>query len=77
MILLISMLVLHWAERVQWTLGLHRIAHQSVTINLYFCLSQKKKGGKKDTKIPARPKASDNDAASTPQKSRLPLRCQN
>ncbi|XP_030298726.1 kinesin-like protein KIF11 [Sparus aurata] len=38
---------------------------------------KKKKGGKKDTKIPARPKASDNDAASTPQKSRLPLRCQN
>ncbi|XP_042357940.1 kinesin-like protein KIF11 [Plectropomus leopardus] len=37
---------------------------------------KQKKGGKKETKIPARPKATENEA-STPQKSRLPLRCQN
>ncbi|XP_056251671.1 kinesin-like protein KIF11 isoform X2 [Seriola aureovittata] len=37
----------------------------------------KKKGGKKETKIPSRPKGLENEAASTPQKSRLPLRCQN
>ncbi|XP_047458561.1 kinesin-like protein KIF11 isoform X2 [Mugil cephalus] len=37
----------------------------------------KKKGGKKETKIPSRPKASENEATATPQKSRLPLRCQN
>ncbi|KAK2921541.1 kinesin-like protein KIF11 isoform X1 [Channa argus] len=37
---------------------------------------KQKKGGKKETKIPARPKASENEA-STPQRSRLPLRCQN
>ncbi|KAM9345205.1 kinesin-like protein KIF11 [Symphorus nematophorus] len=38
---------------------------------------KQKKGGKKESKIPARSKASENEAASTPQKSRLPLRCQN
>ncbi|XP_041644620.1 kinesin-like protein KIF11 isoform X2 [Cheilinus undulatus] len=37
----------------------------------------KKKGGKKETKIPSRQKVSENEAPSTPQKSRLPLRCQN
>ncbi|XP_067466910.1 kinesin-like protein KIF11 isoform X2 [Thunnus thynnus] len=36
----------------------------------------KKKGGK-ETKIPSRPKVAENEATSTPQKSRLPLRCQN
>uniref|UniRef100_A0A671W7P3 Kinesin family member 11 n=1 Tax=Sparus aurata TaxID=8175 RepID=A0A671W7P3_SPAAU len=45
--------------------------------NLVFNESKRVPFFKKDTKIPARPKASDNDAASTPQKSRLPLRCQN
>ncbi|XP_023259936.1 kinesin-like protein KIF11 [Seriola lalandi dorsalis] len=38
---------------------------------------KQKKGGKKETKIPSRPKGLENEAASTPQKSRLPLRCQN
>ncbi|XP_070697514.1 kinesin-like protein KIF11 [Pempheris klunzingeri] len=38
---------------------------------------KQKKGGKKESKIPSRPKASENEATSTPQKSRLPLRCQN
>ncbi|XP_051274007.1 kinesin-like protein KIF11 [Dicentrarchus labrax] len=38
---------------------------------------KQKKGGKKESKIPARSKASENEAALTPQKSRLPLRCQN
>uniref|UniRef100_UPI0037E83C87 kinesin-like protein KIF11 n=1 Tax=Semicossyphus pulcher TaxID=241346 RepID=UPI0037E83C87 len=38
---------------------------------------KQKKGSKKETKIPSRPKASENEAPSTPQKSRLPLRCQN
>uniref|UniRef100_A0AAX7V7N6 Kinesin-like protein n=1 Tax=Astatotilapia calliptera TaxID=8154 RepID=A0AAX7V7N6_ASTCA len=33
--------------------------------------------GKKETKIPSRSKVSENEAESTPQKSRLPLRCQN
>ncbi|XP_018516291.1 kinesin-like protein KIF11 isoform X2 [Lates calcarifer] len=37
----------------------------------------KKKSGKKETKIPTRPKGQENEAALTPQKSRLPLRCQN
>ncbi|XP_028279012.1 kinesin-like protein KIF11 [Parambassis ranga] len=37
---------------------------------------KQKKGGKKETKIPTRPKAPENEAT-TPQKSRLPLRCQN
>ncbi|XP_060896368.1 kinesin-like protein KIF11 isoform X2 [Labrus mixtus] len=37
----------------------------------------KKKGGKKESKIHNRQKASENEATSTPQKSRLPLRCQN
>ncbi|KAM3606880.1 uncharacterized protein V6R79_025065 [Siganus canaliculatus] len=36
---------------------------------------KQKKGGKKETKIPARSKAAESDG--TPQKSRLPLRCQN
>ncbi|KAM7408248.1 hypothetical protein PAMA_002108 [Pampus argenteus] len=38
---------------------------------------KQKKGGKKETKIPNRPKVPENEATSTPQKSRLPLRCQN
>ncbi|XP_070772081.1 kinesin-like protein KIF11 [Enoplosus armatus] len=38
---------------------------------------KQKKGGKKETKIPTRSKASENEATSTPQKSRLPLRSQN
>ncbi|KAM7385191.1 hypothetical protein PAMP_001286 [Pampus punctatissimus] len=38
---------------------------------------KQKKGGKKETKIPSRPKVPENEATSTPQKSRLPLRCQN
>ncbi|TMS04412.1 Kinesin-like protein KIF11 [Larimichthys crocea] len=38
---------------------------------------KQKKGGKKESRIPARSKAAENDASSTPQKSRLPLRCQN
>ncbi|CAJ1066898.1 kinesin-like protein KIF11 isoform X1 [Xyrichtys novacula] len=38
---------------------------------------KQKKGGKKDTKIPSRQKVPENEAPSTPQKSRLPLRCQN
>nr|XP_020482035.1 kinesin-like protein KIF11 isoform X2 [Labrus bergylta] len=37
----------------------------------------KKKGGKKESKSHNRQKASENEAPSTPQKSRLPLRCQN
>ncbi|XP_067466909.1 kinesin-like protein KIF11 isoform X1 [Thunnus thynnus] len=37
---------------------------------------KQKKGGK-ETKIPSRPKVAENEATSTPQKSRLPLRCQN
>ncbi|KAM6996885.1 kinesin-like protein KIF11 isoform 3-T3 [Tautogolabrus adspersus] len=37
----------------------------------------KKKGGKKESKIPNRQKVSENEAPSTPQKSRLPLRSQN
>ncbi|XP_042082432.1 kinesin-like protein KIF11 [Haplochromis burtoni] len=37
----------------------------------------KKKKGKKETKFPSRSKVSENEAESTPQKSRLPLRCQN
>uniref|UniRef100_A0A669DQJ7 Kinesin-like protein n=1 Tax=Oreochromis niloticus TaxID=8128 RepID=A0A669DQJ7_ORENI len=37
----------------------------------------KKKKGKKETKIPSRSKVSENEAESTPQRSRLPLRCQN
>lgn len=37
---------------------------------------KQKKGGKKERKIPAKPKASENES-STPHKSRLPLRCQN
>ncbi|XP_047207186.1 kinesin-like protein KIF11 isoform X2 [Girardinichthys multiradiatus] len=37
----------------------------------------KKKGGKKETKILSRSKTAENEAQSTPQKSRLPLRCQN
>uniref|UniRef100_A0A3Q3KYB5 Kinesin-like protein n=1 Tax=Labrus bergylta TaxID=56723 RepID=A0A3Q3KYB5_9LABR len=36
-----------------------------------------KKGGKKESKSHNRQKASENEAPSTPQKSRLPLRCQN
>uniref|UniRef100_A0A3Q3E3M4 Kinesin-like protein n=1 Tax=Labrus bergylta TaxID=56723 RepID=A0A3Q3E3M4_9LABR len=35
------------------------------------------KGGKKESKSHNRQKASENEAPSTPQKSRLPLRCQN
>ncbi|XP_060896366.1 kinesin-like protein KIF11 isoform X1 [Labrus mixtus] len=38
---------------------------------------KQKKGGKKESKIHNRQKASENEATSTPQKSRLPLRCQN
>ncbi|XP_044070559.1 kinesin-like protein KIF11 [Siniperca chuatsi] len=38
---------------------------------------KQKRGGKKETKIPTRSKASENEATSTPQKSRLPLRPQN
>ncbi|KAM9847730.1 kinesin-like protein KIF11 [Aulostomus maculatus] len=38
---------------------------------------KQKRGGKKETKIPSRSKVSENEAPSTPQKSRLPLRCQN
>ncbi|XP_045921769.1 kinesin-like protein KIF11 [Micropterus dolomieu] len=38
---------------------------------------KQKKGGKKETKIPTRLKVSENEATSTPQKSRLPLRPQN
>ncbi|XP_075996605.1 kinesin-like protein KIF11 isoform X2 [Genypterus blacodes] len=37
----------------------------------------KKKAGKKETKIAVKSKAPENEMASTPQKSRLPLRCQN
>nr|XP_033468499.1 kinesin-like protein KIF11 isoform X1 [Epinephelus lanceolatus] len=37
---------------------------------------KQKKGGKKEAKTLSRPKATENEA-STPQKSRLPLRCQN
>uniref|UniRef100_A0AAX7VUY2 Kinesin-like protein n=1 Tax=Astatotilapia calliptera TaxID=8154 RepID=A0AAX7VUY2_ASTCA len=43
---------------------------------VFIPLFQKKKG-KKETKIPSRSKVSENEAESTPQKSRLPLRCQN
>ncbi|XP_075902228.1 kinesin-like protein KIF11 isoform X2 [Nelusetta ayraudi] len=50
--------------------------------NLVFNESQrvpffKKKGGRKEAKITAKSKAVENDAATTPLKSRLPLRCQN
>ncbi|KAM6996883.1 kinesin-like protein KIF11 isoform 1-T1 [Tautogolabrus adspersus] len=38
---------------------------------------KQKKGGKKESKIPNRQKVSENEAPSTPQKSRLPLRSQN
>nr|XP_020482030.1 kinesin-like protein KIF11 isoform X1 [Labrus bergylta] len=38
---------------------------------------KQKKGGKKESKSHNRQKASENEAPSTPQKSRLPLRCQN
>ncbi|KAI3363519.1 hypothetical protein L3Q82_012119 [Scortum barcoo] len=40
---------------------------------------KQKKGGKEreETKIPTRSKVSENEAVTTPQKSRLPLRCQN
>ncbi|KAM6915913.1 kinesin-like protein KIF11 [Xenentodon cancila] len=38
---------------------------------------KQKKGHKKDMKIPSRSKTVDNEPTSTPQKSRLPLRCQN
>ncbi|XP_008299888.1 kinesin-like protein KIF11 [Stegastes partitus] len=38
---------------------------------------KKKKGGKREAKISSRQKASENANTSTPQKSRLPLRCQN
>ncbi|XP_034537702.1 kinesin-like protein KIF11 [Notolabrus celidotus] len=38
---------------------------------------KQKKGGKKETKLPSRQKATENETPSTPQKSRLPLRCQN
>ncbi|XP_041865820.1 kinesin-like protein KIF11 isoform X2 [Melanotaenia boesemani] len=37
----------------------------------------KKKSSKKDTKFPSKRKPGENEAAATPQKSRLPLRCQN
>ncbi|XP_077438997.1 kinesin-like protein KIF11 [Vanacampus margaritifer] len=37
----------------------------------------KKKDGKKDGKVSSRPKAGEGEAGQTPQKSRLPLRCQN
>lgn len=37
----------------------------------------KQKKGKKETKIPNRQKVMESEAALTPQKSRLPLRCQN
>ncbi|KAM4606947.1 kinesin-like protein KIF11 [Polymixia lowei] len=37
---------------------------------------KQKKSGKKDTKIP-KPKVTENEANLTPQKSKLPLRCQN
>ncbi|XP_076599334.1 kinesin-like protein KIF11 [Chaetodon auriga] len=36
-----------------------------------------KKGGKKETKIPSRSKVAESEAAASPQRSRLPLRCQN
>ncbi|XP_032364482.1 kinesin-like protein KIF11, partial [Etheostoma spectabile] len=42
----------------------------------FFKKKKKKKSGKKEAKTLARFKASDNDAA-TPQRSKLPLRCQN
>ncbi|XP_061692987.1 kinesin-like protein KIF11 [Syngnathoides biaculeatus] len=38
---------------------------------------KKKKGNKKRSKISSKPKVSCNQATSTPQKSKLPLRCQN
>uniref|UniRef100_A0A669EVP2 Kinesin-like protein n=1 Tax=Oreochromis niloticus TaxID=8128 RepID=A0A669EVP2_ORENI len=44
--------------------------------HIFIPLFQKKKG-KKETKIPSRSKVSENEAESTPQRSRLPLRCQN
>ncbi|XP_069565424.1 kinesin-like protein KIF11 isoform X1 [Brachyistius frenatus] len=38
---------------------------------------KQKKGSKKESKMAGKPKASENEATSTPLKSRLPLRCQN
>ncbi|KAM4591688.1 kinesin-like protein KIF11 isoform 2-T2 [Odontesthes bonariensis] len=46
------------------------VFNQSIRVPFF-----KKKGSKKDSKILSKPKASEND--STPQKSKLPLRCQN
>ncbi|KAJ0004813.1 hypothetical protein NQD34_011027 [Periophthalmus magnuspinnatus] len=38
---------------------------------------KKKKGSRKESKVPARPKGAESVSSITPQKSRLPLRCQN
>ncbi|XP_051936738.1 kinesin-like protein KIF11 [Hippocampus zosterae] len=38
---------------------------------------KQKKARKKEDKVPSRPKVCDSEAGTTPQKSRLPLRCQN
>uniref|UniRef100_A0A3Q3DLW4 Kinesin-like protein n=1 Tax=Hippocampus comes TaxID=109280 RepID=A0A3Q3DLW4_HIPCM len=38
---------------------------------------KQKKARKKEGKVPSRPKVCDSEAGPTPQKSRLPLRCQN